>query len=98
MPKENLSKLIDENLQKVDNEQVREFLVSYIMEGYMTDQVMADWEQIRFVKQRVDELWKTLKHLSEFVLVKEKVAGMVKNFPKPSDILAHRRAARAKRK
>lgn len=97
MPKNELSKLVEENLNIPDKE-VRDQVVQYIMLGYVEDQELMEWEQIRFVKQRVDELWKTLKRLSELVLVKEKVSSMVKNFPKPADIMARRRAVRAKGK
>lgn len=45
-----------------------------------------DWEQLRVIKQRMDNMWKKLKAFSEQVLVKVKVQSMIDSFPKPKDL------------
>jgi hypothetical protein len=44
---------------------------------------LPDWEQLRYVRRRNDDLWKMLKYFSERVLIKNKVKKMIESMPRP---------------
>ena len=82
LSKEQIEQLLKDSI-KVDDEALKTELVRVALSGYMDEEDLSDWEQLRYVKSKVDSLWQALKKCSEQSLVKVKVRQMLAALPQP---------------
>ena len=67
----------------MENEALKKMIIDHIIEtGYKED--YQGWEQLRFIKQEVDQLWGKIKKWSEREIVKERVTQLRNAMPRPT--------------
>lgn len=85
MKKIELIKMLEERLGRINNPSLIKELVKDIMNFHRED--CNEWQALRFLKKRVDELWKVIKQTSEKGLVGERAKELkrVLDQIKPAD-------------
>jgi len=84
MNKDVMESFLNETL-KIENEELKSIIVRYILDkGYQEN--YQNWEQLRFIKGAVDDLWITLKRWSERDIVSERISQLIGAFPKPTKL------------
>ena len=82
MTKEQIIQFLNRTLV-LDNEELKKCIINQIIErGYKED--YQGWEQLRFIKQQVDQLWGAIKKWSEREIVKERVTQLRNALPRPT--------------
>ena len=95
MTKDQIEALL--NQIELEDERLKKEFVRVALTGYQDDQDLSDWEQLRFIKQKVDSVWRAVKRCSERDLVSAKVGRMMAAFPRPKDLGAKSPTSRKKK-
>ena len=82
MNKEEMEKLVRDNLIKLNNKDLEDQVVRDVMEKF-DPQMENDWEQLRGIKRRVDQIWVVIKRCSENAIVSKRVERLMDAFPRP---------------
>ena len=72
MDKIRCEKILRDGLSKLNDEELITAVVKSVISTYADKQCDNDWQELRYLKKRVDEIWKTIKSLSEKCLVRER--------------------------
>lgn len=82
MNKDQMEEFLNDTL-KLDDEELKKNIVSYILNKSFQEDYQ-NWEQLRFVKGAVDQLWSAIKKWSEREIVAERISQLIGSFPKPT--------------
>lgn len=86
MTKEEVQKVLEIQLEKLEDKVLEQAIVNNIMEKYRED--CTQFQALRYLKKQTDKIWKVVKQLSERSLVGERAKELkrVLNQIKPKSI------------
>jgi len=84
--KEQIQTMLTNHLKSLDDDNLIKAIVEYALRGFSDKEDYNDWEQLRFIKQKMDKVWTSVKSVTEKEVVKEKIIRMLKAFPTPKEL------------